>query len=96
MIHEIAHILVQPGHESAFEAGVKAAKPLFLRARGCHGLELHRSIEEPLRYTLVVQWQTVEDHMLHFRQSDDFQGWRALVSAHFDGAPVVHHEVQVL
>jgi len=96
MIQEIAHILVKPGHESAFEAGVAQAKPLFLRARGCHGLALHRSVEEPLRYTLVVQWASVEDHMVHFRESDDFQAWRALVADHFDGAPVVHHEAQVL
>jgi len=81
MILEIVHIPVQAGHEAAFEAGVAQAKPLFLRARGCHGLALHRSVEEPLRYTLVVQWASVEDHMVHFRQSDDFQAWRALVDA---------------
>jgi len=96
MIHEIAHILVKPGHQQAFETGVNDAKPLFLRARGCHSLALHRCIEEPLRYTLVVQWATLEDHMVHFRQSDDFHAWRALVGDHFDGAPVVHHEAQVL
>ena len=96
MIHEIASILVQAGHESAFEQGVEAARPLFQRAKGCHGIELHRSIEEPLRYTLVVAWETVEDHMVHFRQSDDFQAWRGLVGEHFANPPVVHHEQQVM
>jgi len=96
MIFEIAQILVKPGHEQAFEDGVNAARPLFLRARGCHSVALHRRIEDPLRYTLVVQWETLDDHMVHFRQSDDFQAWRALVGEHFDGAPQVHHQRQVL
>lgn len=56
MIQEIASILVQPGREADFEAGVAQARPLFMRARGCHGVALHRSIEAPQRYTLVVDW----------------------------------------
>jgi len=96
MIQEIASILVKAGSEQRFEEGVAAARPLFARARGCHGLELHRCIEEPLRYTLVVQWETVEDHMVHFRESADFQEWRRLVGDSFAQAPVVHHESQVL
>ena len=54
MIQEIASIHVREGQEALFEAGVTQAKPLFLRARGCHGMELYRSIEQPQRYTLVV------------------------------------------
>ena len=34
MIMEIAQIDIRPGMESAFEAGVKAATPLFKRAKG--------------------------------------------------------------
>lgn len=96
MIQEIASILVKTGSEQRFEEGVAAARPLFERARGCHGLELHRCIEEPRRYTLVVQWETVDDHMVHFRDSADFQEWRRLVGDCFEQAPVVHHERQVL
>jgi len=96
MIQEIANILVQPGHENAFEQGVDQARPLFLRASGCHGVALYRSIEEPLRYTLVVQWETVEDHMVHFRESADFQEWRKLVGPHFADPPVVHHVQQII
>lgn len=96
MIQEIARILVTPGHEAEFEAGVAQAKPLFLRAKGCHGLALHRSVEQPQQYTLVVDWDTVDNHMVDFRESADFQAWRALVGPHFAQAPQVHHEVNVL
>lgn len=96
MIHEIAHITVKPGMEAAFEQGVAEAAPLFERARGCRGLSLQRGIEQPAHYRLVVAWDTVEDHTVHFRGSEDFQAWRRLVGHCFDGAPVVEHVATVL
>ncbi|WP_369983855.1 antibiotic biosynthesis monooxygenase family protein [Sinorhizobium fredii] len=75
-------------------AGVGRAAPLFLRAKGCHGLSLHRVIETPAVYRLVVKWETVDNHMVHFRNSDDFQEWRRLVGSCFDAASnVTHSEV---
>ncbi|WP_338011954.1 antibiotic biosynthesis monooxygenase family protein [Mesorhizobium sp. ORS 3428] len=41
------------------------AAPLFLKAKGCHGLSLHRIGEDPTSYRLVVKWETVEDYMVH-------------------------------
>ena len=96
MIFEIAEIEVKPNEEEAFEAAVAKATPLFQRAKGCHGMELQRSIEKPSRYRLVVKWETVEDHMVHFRNSEDFQEWRKLVGPHFAAAPVVEHTSTVV
>ena len=79
MILEIAQIDVKPGMEAEFEAGVAKAAPLFRRAKGCGGLELQRSIEKPNRYRLLVRWETLEDHTVAFRGSDDFQEWRRLL-----------------
>jgi heme-degrading monooxygenase HmoA len=96
MIYEMAQIEVKPGTESAFERGVTQAIPLFQKARGCHGVRLLKSIEQPSRYTLMVTWETVEDHTVHFRQSDAFQQWRKLVGECFAGQPqVAHVEVAV-
>jgi quinol monooxygenase YgiN len=91
MFWEIAQIEVKPGEEAAFEAGVEQAIPLFRRAKGCHGVQLHRSVEIPTRYRLVVQWQNIEDHTVHFRGSPDFQEWRRLVGPHFASPPAVEH-----
>jgi len=91
MIFEMAQLDIKPGMESAFEQGVEKAVPLFRRARGCHGLQLLKSVEQPLRYTLMVTWETVEDHTVHFRQSADFQEWRRLVGECFAAAPQVNH-----
>src|SRR4029077_19245379 len=57
MILEIAQIDVKPGMEAEFEAGVKKAGPLFKRAKGCKGMTLQKSHENPARYRLFVQWE---------------------------------------
>ena len=91
MILEIAQIDVKPGMEDEFEAGVSKAVPIFRRAKGCKGMELMRSIEHPSRYRLVVKWETVDNHMVDFRGSADFQEWRKLVGHCFAQAPQVEH-----
>ena len=96
MIYEIASITVKASMDKEFEAGVAKATPLFKRARGSRSMSLQKSIENPSGYRLVVGWDTVEDHMDHFRNSADFQEWRKLVGHCFDGAPVVEHTATVL
>lgn len=95
MIHEIALIDVQPGSEAAFEAAVVKARPLFLAAKGCRGVELRRTIEAPQRYVLQVAWDTVEDHTVGFRGSPAFAQWRELAGPHFAGPPQVTHVTSV-
>ncbi len=91
MIHEIAEVTVKAGDESRFEEGVAQAAPLFLRAKGCHGVSLHRVIENQSVYRLLVKWDTIENHLVDFRDSDDFQEWRRLVGSFFANPPVVTH-----
>ncbi|MDF2640356.1 MAG: Antibiotic biosynthesis monooxygenase [Novosphingobium lindaniclasticum] len=96
MIHEIAEIEVLAGSEEAFEAGVAAAAPHFRAAKGCRSLKLERSIENPGRYRLVVGWDSVEDHLVTFRESDGFKQWRDLAGPYFASPPRVEHVVTVL
>jgi heme-degrading monooxygenase HmoA len=96
MFLEIAQIEVKPGSEADFEAGVAKAAPLFQRAKGCKGMQLQRSVEFPSRYRLVVKWETVENHMVDFRNSEDFQAWRGLVGAYFAAPPQVEHTYAAL
>ena len=96
MITEIAQIEIKPGMEPEFEAGVKKAAPVFQRAKGCHGMELRRSVEKPGRYRLFVSWDTLENHTVDFRNSPDFQEWRKLVGHCFASPPEVEHVRQVV
>ncbi|WP_157215538.1 putative quinol monooxygenase [Flavisphingomonas formosensis] len=90
-VNEIAHIRIAPENRESFEAAVAEAVPLFRAAQGCRGMRLDRSIEELGAYMLVVAWDTVEDHMVHFRESPAFDQWRGLVGGYFAAAPQVGH-----
>lgn len=96
VVFEVATIEVKPGSEQAFESGVAAAGPVFGRAKGCRSMRLERSIENPLRYRLVVEWDSIEDHIVGFRNSADFQTWRSLVGHTFAAPPAVEHTTIVL
>jgi len=96
MITEIAQIDVKPGTEKDFEAAVAKARPLFLRAKGGKGFELHKSIEKPSRYRLMAKWDTLENHTVDFRGSEDFTAWRGLVGQYFAAPPEVEHTETVL
>jgi heme-degrading monooxygenase HmoA len=96
MITEIAQIDVKPGTEKDFEAAVAKARPLFLRAKGGKGFELHKSIDKPSRYRLMAKWETLENHTVDFRGSEDFTAWRALVGQYFAAPPEVEHTETVL
>ncbi|MCB1413939.1 MAG: antibiotic biosynthesis monooxygenase [Xanthobacteraceae bacterium] len=96
MITEIAQIDIKAGSEAAFEAAVDKARVVFKRAQGFHGLELHRSIEKPQRYRLMVKWETLENHTVDFRGSENFAEWRGLVGAFFASPPEVEHTETVV
>lgn len=96
MITEIAQIEVKPGSEAEFEAAVTKARAVFGRAKGFHGFELHRSIEKPQRYRLVVKWETLENHTVDFRGSEHFAEWRGLVGPFFASPPEVEHTQTVV
>src|SRR5579871_6357556 len=96
MVTEIAQIDIKPGSEKDFEAAVAKARAAFGRSKGFHGFELHKSIEKPQRYRLMVRWQTLENHTVDFRGSENFAEWRGLVGQYFAAPPEVEHTETVV
>lgn len=94
MITEIATLTIDPGQAEAFEKAVAEAAPLFQGAQGCYGMRLEQVIETPEKYHLLVQWESVEHHMVTFRESEAFQQWRALAGPYFVEPPSVVHSRQ--
>lgn len=91
MVTELAELHIQPGTDAAFLAAVQQAVPLFQRARGCTAMRLEKRVEEEDSYLLIIDWATLDDHNVHFRESADFQTWRGLVGGFFAKAPTVTH-----
>ena len=91
MVTEFAMIEIKPGMESAFIEGAAKSRPVFLAAEGCFGMGVQRSVEGPSKFLLMVQWESVDAHMVTFRQSPAFQQWRDNVGHYFAAPPVVWH-----
>ena len=89
MILEIAEIKIRPGTDAEFLRNVAAGVALFRRAKGCRGMELRQSSEAPGQYRLLVRWETVDNHLVDFRGSEDFLEWRRLTATYFAEPPVV-------
>ena len=60
------------------------------------GYKVNRGIESPERYVLMIFWETLENHTVDFRGSEDFTAWRALVGQYFAAPPEVEHTETVL
>lgn len=60
---------VVAGQETAFEAAFSTAKEIISAAAGFRTLRLSRCMEQPSRYLLLVEWETLEDHTDGFRRS---------------------------
>ena len=48
-------------------------------------------LERPNVYMFTIDWETLDDHMVGFRESEQFTQWRTLIGPHFDGPAVVEH-----
>jgi quinol monooxygenase YgiN len=96
MVTEFAEIEVKRGSEGQFAHQVEKCKHLFDAAEGCHGFELHQSIEHPEHFVLLVKWASVPDHMEKFQKSEAFKFWRDAVGPSFAAPPKVWHSQTVL
>jgi heme-degrading monooxygenase HmoA len=91
VITEHGVLPVRPEEGEAFEAAFGEAKALILASPGCLGVSLSRCIERPSAYLLLVQWESVDDHLVGFRQSPAFLEWRRLLHHFYDPVPVIEH-----
>jgi heme-degrading monooxygenase HmoA len=91
VIIEQAVLDVKPGREAEFEAAFGDAKAIISSTPGFDSLRLHRCIETPSRYLLLVSWERLEDHTVGFRQSAGYQDWKRLLHHFYDPFPTVEH-----
>ncbi|HWC23521.1 MAG TPA: antibiotic biosynthesis monooxygenase [Flexivirga sp.] len=95
-ILESVTLPVRPGQEPAFERAFASAIPIISRQKGFRDLRLARCVERPNEYLLQVQWDELTDHTVGFRQSEDYQLWRAALHHFYDPVPTVDHFTDVL
>lgn len=91
MVIEHGAINVLPGQEAAFDAAFVEAAKVIAQSPGFQFVRIATGVERPSARMLLVGWDSIDDHMVTFRESDLFRQWRAHIGPYFDGTPVVEH-----
>lgn len=91
MILEVASLNVRSGQAAEFEAAFQRAQAIIASIPGYLSHELQRCLEKPDDYVLLVRWQTLEAHEINFRQSAEYQEWKALLHHFYTPFPQVNH-----
>ena len=76
MILEVAVLNIRAGQREAFEQ----AAPIISSMAGYVSHSLQHGVENPDRYILLVNWQTLEDYTVGFRGSPQYQEWKRLAA----------------
>ena len=96
MILEVADIRIKPGLQARFETAVEIGlRTVIAKAHGFKSYQVRHSVETPERYILMLEWETLEDHTIGFRQSPAFAEWRAMVFDFFSESPFTEHFVSI-
>ncbi|MEY2193149.1 antibiotic biosynthesis monooxygenase [Neobacillus sp. BF23-41] len=91
MILEAVMLKVRPGMEEEYEEAFRRASEIIASMKGYISHELQRCIEVKGKYLLLVKWETLEDHTVGFRQSNEYQEWKKQLHRFYDPFPTVEH-----
>lgn len=91
MILEAAILQVKEGREAEYEEAFREASEIISSMKGYISHELQRCMEAKGKYLLLVQWETLEDHTIGFRQSNEYQDWKKKLHNFYDPFPTVEH-----
>ena len=91
MILERARFQTRPDAQGDFERAFETARTVISQAGGYRSLRLLRGIEKPTEYLLLIEWDSVADHMEGFRGSELFERWAELLRPYYVAPPEVEH-----
>lgn len=91
MILEVAEIKITPGQEDAFKAAYRTAREHVAVSPGLRSIRMTQGVENPSRFVLLIEWDSVEAHEQGFRETDRFPKWRAAIGPYFAQPPFVEH-----
>nr|WP_199079405.1 antibiotic biosynthesis monooxygenase [Pedobacter sp. ASV19] len=91
MILEVAILHIIQGKTAEFELAFANAQQIISSMEGYLGHELQKCIEHNHQYILLVKWDTLENHTIGFRNSAEYQEWKALLHHFYNPFPIVEH-----
>jgi heme-degrading monooxygenase HmoA len=91
MIQEIATLDIKASELDAFKGVLQEAKLIISQSKGFVSMNFQQCIENPTQFLAIINWQTLEDHTVGFRESELFVQWRAVLSPFFNSPPAAVH-----
>ena len=93
MVREVAQISIREDARGQFVTDLsRAVAEILPDVEGViEFLHVGWCLERPNVYMFTIDWETLDDHMVGFRESEQFTQWRTLIGPHFDGPAVVEH-----
>ncbi len=96
MILEVAILKIKPDMNQEFEAAFNQASSIIASMPGYISHDLQKCMELDNQYLLLVNWQSLEDHTVGFRQSAEYQTWKELLHHFYDPFPTVEHYTKII
>lgn len=87
-VFELAQVRASDG--DALARAFPAALAVLRATPGCSGASLRRCVEEPDRFVVTVEWESVEAHE-DFRAGERFADYRAPIGALLAEPPAYAH-----
>lgn len=88
MVLEVATIRIDPAKSKDFEQAIeRGVREILSKATGFLNFKIQKGVESPEKYLLMIEWNSLDDHMIGFRESPAFNEWRGIVGGFF-AAPV--------
>ena len=95
VVLEVAILDVKVGKEMEFEDAFGKAQAIISSMKGYKSHQLQKCVENSSRYIVFVNWETLEDHTIGFRESSQYQEWRKLLHHFYEPFPEVEHYTPV-
>ena len=90
MVREIAVFRTREGRAEAFVEAYGRVANVLNDAEGSRGASLHRGVEDPDFFTLIVEWDSVDAHTA-LTQTPQFESFGEAIGPHLAVHPEVRH-----
>jgi len=93
MLIEVAILNIKKGKNAEFERDFQEAGKYIAATAGYIKHSLKRCVEIENQYILLVEWESIEAHEIGFRQSPQYNEWKALLHHYYEPFPQVLHYI---
>lgn len=95
MITEIVSLYIKNNENDLFEKAFAEASEIIASMNGYLKHELQKCVEVSNKYILLVEWNSIGDHINGFRNHKIYGDWKNLLHHFYEPFPIVEHYVKI-